>query len=59
MQLFAGVPVSTGTHQPTNNSRLIRILEDIQLTQELLKGRDGRDGVTGRDGVSGPPGSPG
>ena len=51
--------VPAGTHQLTNNSRLIQIIEDIQLTRELLKGRDGRDGVTGRDGLPGPPGAPG
>ena len=41
---------------------MIRILEDIQLTHELLKGRDGRDEVTGlayRDGLPGPPEAPG
>ena len=51
--------VGNGTHQLTNNSRLIEIIEDIQLTQEILKGCDGRDGVTGRDGLPGPPGAPG
>ena len=44
--------VPAGTHQLTNNSRLIQIIEDIQLTHELLKGRDGgRDGCDGVTGV--------
>ena len=47
------ISVSNGTHQLTNSNSLSRIFEDIQLTHELLKGRDGRDGVTGRDGLPG------
>ena len=44
-QFFVGLSTSVpaGTHELTNNSRLIEIIEDIQLSPELLKGRDGRD----------------
>ena len=37
---------------------LNKILEDSQLTHELLKCHDGRDGVTGRDRLPGPLGVP-
>ena len=43
----------SASHQLTNKNK---ILENIQLTRKLLKGRDGHDGATGRDGLSGPPG---
>ena len=46
----------SASHQLTNK---IKIIENIQLTRKLLKGRDGHDGVTGRNGLPGPPGAPG
>ena len=32
----------------TNSSSAVQFYGEIQLTHELLKGRDGRDGATGR-----------
>ena len=53
LHIMLSKSASNGTHQLTNKNK---ILENIQLTRELLKGRDG---VSGRDGLPRPPGAPG
>ena len=46
-------------NQLANVSRPAAFINIIATIRELLKGRDGRDGLTRRDGLPGHPGVPG